>query len=70
MERPSFSMEDELLEKINKRLTYGDNRSEWMRDAIRLKLAIVEITEELDENMTNEERRELVVKALQEFVDE
>jgi Arc/MetJ-type ribon-helix-helix transcriptional regulator len=37
-ERITFSMPDDMAEDINARLSYGDNRSEWIRDAIREKL--------------------------------
>lgn len=32
-------MEGSLLEDIDAQLTYGDSRSEWIRDACRRKLA-------------------------------
>jgi len=38
-ERITFSVPDELAEDINGQLSYGDNRSEWLRDAVREKLA-------------------------------
>jgi len=68
MVQPTFSMPQELLDKINGRMEYGDNRSAWVRDAIRLKLALLEEIDGLDE-MTDEERREFVVEAVQETVD-
>jgi len=37
-ERITFSMPEEMAEDINAQLSYGDNRSEWIRDAIREKL--------------------------------
>ena len=61
MARPTFRMDDELIEEVDSRLTYGDSRSEWVRDAIRLKLAIVN---EMDEDMTEEQRKEFVVEAI------
>ena len=69
MERTSFSITEEELEEINSQLQYGDNRSAWIRDAIRLKLALLEEIDGLDE-MTDEERREFVVEAVQEADDE
>ena len=32
-------MEQELVDDIDGELTYGDSRSEWIRDAVREKLA-------------------------------
>jgi Arc/MetJ-type ribon-helix-helix transcriptional regulator len=34
-ERITFSVDDELAERINSRLNYGDNRSELLRELIR-----------------------------------
>lgn len=64
MERTSFSITDGELEEINSQLQYGDNRSAWIRDAIRLKLTLLEEIDGLDE-MTDEERREFVVEAVE-----
>jgi len=61
MARPTFRMDDDLIEEIDSRLVYGDSRSEWVRDAIRLKLAIAD---EIDQDMSEEERREFVVEAI------
>ena len=61
-------MPQDLLDEINSHLEYGDNRSAWVRDAIRLKLALLEEIDGLDE-MTDEERREFVVEAVREAVD-
>lgn len=68
MAQPSFSMEQELLDELDSTLTYGDSRSEWVRDAIKLKLEVLEALDERDEDMTEEERREFVVKAVHEAV--
>ena len=70
MEKTSFSIDAELLEKVNGKLSYGDNRSAWLRDAVKMKLEILEITEDLEEDMGDEERREFVVKAVQVAIEE
>lgn len=38
MARISFTLPDELEEELNSHLSYGDNRSEWIREAVREKL--------------------------------
>jgi metal-responsive CopG/Arc/MetJ family transcriptional regulator len=63
-------MSEELLGEVNSQLEYGDNRSEWVRDAIKMKLAVLEEVDDLDEDMTDEERREFVVKAVRAAVEE
>mgnify|MGYP002763479544 CR=1 FL=1 len=69
MAQPSFSMEQELLDELDNTLTYGDSRSEWVRDAIKLKLEVMEILEEHETDLTESERRELVSYALVEHLD-
>ena len=59
-------MSEELVDQINSELEYGDNRSAWVRDAVRLKFEVLEALEGIDENMTDEERREFVGKAVRE----
>ena len=69
MEKITFSAEEDIVEEIHSNLDYGDNRSAWVRDAIRLKLAVIEELDEA-EKMTDEERREFVVQAVQDALDE
>jgi len=69
MAQPSFNMDQDLLDRLDSKLEYGDSRSGWVRDAIRMKLAVLEEIDELDEEMTDEERREFVVEAVREAVD-
>ena len=69
MAQPSFNMDQDLLDRLDSTLEYGDSRSGWVRDAIRMKLAVLEEIDELDEEMTDEERREFVVEAVREAVD-
>jgi metal-responsive CopG/Arc/MetJ family transcriptional regulator len=64
MVKTSISIGEELLEEVNDQLSYGDNRSAWIRDAIEMKLAVVDELEGVDEEMTEKERREFVVKAV------
>jgi len=39
VQRITISIPDDLKERIHRELEYGDNRSEWIRDAIQQKLA-------------------------------
>lgn len=34
VERITISLDEELAERLNDRLEYGDSRSEWVREAI------------------------------------
>lgn len=36
----TIPMDEALLEKVHEQLGYNDSRSAWVRDAIRLKLAL------------------------------
>lgn len=38
MANPSVSIPDDLLDKVDDELDYGDSRSEWIQEAIREKL--------------------------------
>lgn len=50
-ERITISVPDEMAEQINDRLSYGDNRSEWIRDAIAQRLdESHESVQQADEN--------------------
>lgn len=70
MARPSFSMDEELLERLDSNLTYGDTRSEYVRNAIRLRLDVEEIFEEQGIELTPEKERELVVEAVEKAIEE
>ena len=59
-------MEQELIDELDDTLTYGDSRSEWVRDAIKLKLEVLEALEAREGDLTEEERREFVVNAVLE----
>ncbi|WP_436924736.1 hypothetical protein [Halosimplex amylolyticum] len=63
-------MEQELLDELDSTLSYGDSRSEWVRDAIKLKLGILEEMEENEVEMTEEERREFVFEAVRSALEE
>lgn len=69
MENPTFTMSQELIDEINSQLEYGDNRSAWVRDAIRLKLDVMELVEEHEVSMTDKERREFVRKTVEKALE-
>ena len=70
MARPSFSMDDELLDDLDSRLTYGDTRSEYVRNAIRLRIAISDVFDEEGLNLSPDEEREYVVEAVEAQLDQ
>lgn len=61
-------MSEELLEQIDEGLKYGDSRSQWVRDAIEMKLEILEELDDLERDMSDQERREFVLEAVREAV--
>jgi len=63
-------MPDELEERIEMDLSYGDSKSEWIREAVRLRIAVDPILDDMYESHQREERHKLVVAALREKVDE
>ena len=66
MEKISFSVEEELIEEVHDQLSYGDNRSAWLRDAIELKLELMNAMNDLDQNLSREEQREFIIEAVRE----
>jgi metal-responsive CopG/Arc/MetJ family transcriptional regulator len=58
-------MDDELLDDLDSRLTYGDTRSEYVRNAIRLRIAIGDVFDEEGMDLSPEEEREYVVEAVE-----
>ena len=63
-------MSEELVDQINSELEYGDNRSAWVRDAVRLKFEVLEALEGIDKDLTDEERREFVGKVVREAAED
>jgi len=62
-------MSKELIDKINSQLAYGDNRSEWVRDAIKMKFDIIDILQEEDIDLRDSDRREFVRQAVRNELD-
>jgi len=62
-------MPDEMEERIEMDLSYGDSKSEWIRDAVILRIATDPILDEMYEPHQREQRHKLVVAALREKVN-
>lgn len=62
-------MDQSLIDEINSQLDYGENRSAWVRDAIRLKLELINNFEEV-ETMDGEERRQFVLTAVRDSLED
>jgi Arc/MetJ-type ribon-helix-helix transcriptional regulator len=70
MAKPSISMPDELEERVEMQLSYGDSKSEWIRHAMRLRLQIDPVLDRLYEPEQHEERMEFVERAVIDAVNE
>lgn len=70
MAKTSLSLPDEMNEEIENELSYGDNKSEWIRHAIKMRQHVDPILDEVYESYQREERLELVEAAVREKVDE
>lgn len=69
MEQFTFTAPVDLMEDVNQHLSYGDSRSGWVRESIRLRL---EVDDALDDRFGDHEpdaRREFVVEAVQEKLE-
>lgn len=69
MARASLVMEDEVLERIDTRLSYGDSRSEWLRHAAKIRLQIDPTLDELFEPEDTENRMKFIEAAVRKEVD-
>lgn len=69
MGTPTVSMPDELEREIESQLSYGDSKSEWIRQAIKIRQDVDPILDELYESYQREERRDFVVAAVRKEVD-
>lgn len=69
MARPTISMPDELEERVEMQLSYGDSKSEWIRHATKLRLQIDPILDDLYEPHQSEERVQFVENAVKEAVE-
>lgn len=70
MAKTSISLPDEMNEEIEMELSYGDNKSEWIRHSIRLRQHVDPILDEVYESYQREKRLQLVEAAVREKVDE
>lgn len=69
MGRTSLRLNDELEEQIESELSYGDSKSEWIRQAIKIRQHVDPILDEVYETYQREERLELVEAAVRKEVD-
>lgn len=69
MARTTLSLPDELDEQIEMDLSYGDSKSEWLRHAIKMRMQVDPILDEIYESYQREERLELVEAAVRKEVD-
>lgn len=69
MARTSFQLDDEVNDAVESRLSYGDSKSEWYRHAVKMRLQVDPMLDELFESYQNEERIEFIEKAVQEKIE-
>ena len=70
MARTTVNLPDELDEQIEMNLSYGDSKSQWVRQAIRFRMHVDPILDEVYETHQREERLQLVEKAVRDKVDD
>jgi len=69
MAKTGISLPDDMKERINSDLSYGDSRSEWIRHAIRLRFQVDPMLDELFEPDQTEKRLQFVEAAVRQEVD-
>lgn len=70
MAQTSFKLSDDLDDWIEQRLTYGQSKGQWFRYAAQTTHELDEILDELYEEHQYDQRREFVVNAIAEKVEE
>lgn len=70
MAQTSFRLDDEVDMAVESRLSYGDTKSEWLRHAVKLRLHVDPILDDLYDSYQHEERVEFVTAAVYEKVHE
>ena len=69
MAKPSMSIDDEVLERVDSTLSYGDSRSKYFQHAARLRLQVDPILDEVIEPEDVERRIMFVEAAVRQEVD-
>ena len=69
METIGVSASEELIERINQDLAYGDSRSAWFRDAAELRLAVDPLLDDRFGDHEPEARQDFVVEAVEEKLE-
>lgn len=53
---------DDVLSRVDDRLDYGDSRSDWIREAMKLRLAVDEALDGTDLSFGNDRERRAFVR--------
>lgn len=69
MANTGVRIDDEILSQIDSGLSYGDSRSEWFRQAARIRLQVDPMLDELFEPDDVEKRKMFVEAAVRKEVD-
>lgn len=70
MAKATISLPDELNDEIEMDLSYGDSKSEWIRQAIRFRQQVDPLLDELLDSGDKEKRVKFVEQAVREKVEE
>lgn len=69
MAKTGVNIDDDVLERINSGLSYGDSRSAWFEHAARMRLQVDPMLDELFEPDDVEKRMMFVEAAVRKEVD-
>lgn len=70
MAKTSFQMDDSTMDWVESRLVYGQSKSAWFRYAAQTTVEVDEVLDELYESHEYEKRREFILNAVSEKVEE
>jgi len=69
MANTSVNLPDEMDERIESDLSWGDSKSEWIRNSIRIRLDVDDLLQQHDVSMTDDEKVDFVESAVRDKLE-
>jgi len=69
MARTTFTFDDDVNDRVESRLSYGQSKSAWIRAAVQLRIQVDPVLDRLYEPYQHEERMEFVERAVIDAVN-
>jgi len=69
MARTTFTFDDDVNDRVESRLSYGQSKSAWIRAAVQLRIQVDPVLDRLYDSHQYEERMEFVERAVIDAVN-